>query len=84
VEHVRPGDEARRLARRYADAVGPEYQAATRPETAVRDILVLEAMRADGRNVALATAGTGFSVVLATLRHTLARRRLKGSNPDRA
>jgi len=32
----------------------------------------------------LATAGTGFSVVLATLRHTLARRRLKGSNPDRA
>jgi glutamate dehydrogenase len=56
LEHVRPGDEARRLARRYADAVGPEYQAATRPETAVRDILELEAMRADGRSVAVALA----------------------------
>ncbi len=56
LEHVRPGDEARRLARRYAEAMGPEYQAATRPETAVRDILELEAMRADGRKVAVSLA----------------------------
>ncbi|HSG47375.1 MAG TPA: NAD-glutamate dehydrogenase [Longimicrobiales bacterium] len=54
LEHVRPGDEARRLARRYSEAMSPEYQAATRPETAVQDILELEAMRADERAVAVA------------------------------
>jgi glutamate dehydrogenase len=53
LEAVRPADEARRLARRYAEAFGPEYQAATRPVTAVQDILELEAMRADGRSVAV-------------------------------
>ncbi|MDT8340014.1 MAG: NAD-glutamate dehydrogenase [Longimicrobiales bacterium] len=54
LEHVRPGDEARRLARCYAEGLSPEYQAGTRPETAVQDILELEAMRADGRTVAVA------------------------------
>jgi glutamate dehydrogenase len=53
LESVRPADEARRLARRYAEAFGPEYEAATRPVTAVRDILELEAMRADGRSMAV-------------------------------
>ena len=53
LEGVRPADEARRLARRYAEAFGPEYQAATRPVTAVQDILELEAMRADGRPMAV-------------------------------
>ena len=53
LENVRPADEARRLARRYAAAFGPDFQAATRPQTAVHDILELEAMRPEGRSVAV-------------------------------
>ena len=44
----RPADEARRLAAHYGDAFAPEYKAASSPEVAVRDILVLETMKADG------------------------------------
>jgi glutamate dehydrogenase len=50
---VRPPDEARRLARAYSDAFSGEYQAATAPGEAVRDILEIEAMRADDRPVAI-------------------------------
>ena len=47
LERVRPTDEARRLAERYAEAFSPEYQATTDPDVAVQDILKLEAMIAD-------------------------------------
>jgi len=53
LERVRPPDEARRLARRYSDAVSAEYQAATDPDIAVEDILELEGMAADGRDVSI-------------------------------
>lgn len=54
LERVRPADEARRLSRRYGESFSPEYQASSIPATAVRDILELEAMRADGRTVSVA------------------------------
>ena len=54
LERVRPADEARRLARLYGEAFSPEYQASSEPAIAVRDILELEAMRADDRAVAVA------------------------------
>ncbi len=50
-EHLAVGrapDDAHRLANRYAAAFAPEYQAATDPGAAVRDILELEAMKAAG------------------------------------
>jgi glutamate dehydrogenase len=56
MERVRPADEARRLARHYGEAFSREYQAASAPRTAVHDILELEAMRADGRDVSIALA----------------------------
>ena len=46
---VRPPDEARQLARRYAAAFSPEYQAVTDPNAAVRDVLEFEAMLRDER-----------------------------------
>ncbi len=49
LEKVRPPQEAQRLARAYGKALSREYQAATRPDDAVRDILQLEAMAAEGR-----------------------------------
>ncbi len=45
----RPLDEARRMARHYASAFAPEYKAATDAVSAVRDIMELEAMKAEGR-----------------------------------
>ena len=54
LEKVRPPDEARRLARRYSDGFSPEYQAAMDPDTAVQDILQLEAMQADERMESIA------------------------------
>jgi glutamate dehydrogenase len=54
LERVRPGDEARRLARVYGEAFAAEYKAASSPATAVRDILQLEAMVADDRRVSVA------------------------------
>ncbi len=54
LERVRPADEARRLARRYGEAFSPEYRASSSPSTAMRDILELEAMRADDRTMAVA------------------------------
>ena len=53
LERVRPTDEARRLAERYAEAFSPEYHAATDPDVAVQDILKLEAMAADDRLVSI-------------------------------
>ncbi|HZD06131.1 MAG TPA: NAD-glutamate dehydrogenase domain-containing protein, partial [Longimicrobiales bacterium] len=53
---MRPPDEARRQARRYGEAFSPEYRAATSPAVAVQDILELEAMRAEGRDVSIAFA----------------------------
>lgn len=44
----RPPDDAHRTANRYAGAFAPEYKAATQPDAAVRDILELEAMKAEG------------------------------------
>ncbi|MYG80424.1 MAG: NAD-glutamate dehydrogenase [Gemmatimonadetes bacterium] len=46
---ILPTDEARQLARHYAQSFAPEYKAASDPRVAVRDILELEAMRAEGR-----------------------------------
>ncbi len=54
LERVRPAEGARRLARVYGEAFPPEYQAVTDPAVAVRDILELEAMVAEGREVAVA------------------------------
>jgi glutamate dehydrogenase len=62
LERVRPTDEARRLARRYADTMSAEYQAATDPAVAVEDILALEEMRAEGRVISIALANRGGSV----------------------
>jgi glutamate dehydrogenase len=53
LEEVRSPDEARRLARRYGEGFSPEYQAAVAPERAVIDILELEAMAAEGREVGI-------------------------------
>ena len=53
LERVRPPDDARRHARRYAEAFSAEYQAITSPDMAVQDILELEAMHADGRELSV-------------------------------
>ncbi|TVP57428.1 MAG: NAD-glutamate dehydrogenase [Gemmatimonadales bacterium] len=53
MEKVRPPDEARRLARVYGEAFSAEYQAATEASVAVRDILELEGMAAERRDVAI-------------------------------
>jgi glutamate dehydrogenase len=53
LERVRPAEGARRLTRVYGEAFPPEYQAATEPPVAVKDILELEAMTAEGREVAI-------------------------------
>lgn len=45
-EKVRPADQARCLVGSYARAFGPDYRAATDPEVALQDILVLEEMLA--------------------------------------
>ena len=42
-------EEARRLTRHYVGAFAPEYKAATHPTAAVRDIVELESMKAEGR-----------------------------------
>jgi glutamate dehydrogenase len=59
LERVRPSDEARRLVRAYADSFSPEYRAATKPKTAVRDILELEAMLADERDISIWFSNSG-------------------------
>jgi glutamate dehydrogenase len=53
LEQVRSPDEARRLARRYGEGFSREYQAAVAPERAIIDILELEAMAAEGREVGI-------------------------------
>jgi glutamate dehydrogenase len=55
-------EDARRQAGRYGRAFSPEYRAATDPADAVRDMRVLEAMRADGRDRAIAFANQRESV----------------------
>ncbi len=62
LERVRPADEARRLARRYAEAMSAEYQAATDPAVAVEDILRLEEMRAEERLISITLANRGGSI----------------------
>lgn len=59
LEEIRSGDEARRLARHYAESCSPEYRVATDPADAVRDILELEAMRETGRTVSIALSPRG-------------------------
>ena len=49
LSEVRPAEEAVRMARHYANAFVPEYQAATDAASAVRDIMELESMKAEGR-----------------------------------
>ncbi len=53
MEQVRPPDEARRMARRYSEAFSREYQAAVSPGDAIEDILELEAMATEGRDVSV-------------------------------
>jgi glutamate dehydrogenase len=50
LERTHSSEDARHLAERYGDAFSPEYKAATDPADAVRDLQVLEAMQAEGRN----------------------------------
>ncbi len=56
LERVRPAEGARRLTRVYGEAFPPEYQAVTDPRVAVKDILEMEAMTAEGREVAITFA----------------------------
>ena len=49
LSEVRPAEEALRMARHYSNAFVPEYKAATEAASAVRDIMELEAMKAEGR-----------------------------------
>ena len=60
---VRPRNEARRLARRYATGFGADYRAVADPDAAARDILRLEAMVADGRNLSIALSNPEQSAV---------------------
>jgi glutamate dehydrogenase len=59
LERVRPSDEARRLAQRYGHDFSPEYQAATDPSVAVTDILELETMSAENRDISIGYAAGG-------------------------
>ena len=61
IDRVREGlmraashQEARRQAWRYGEAFSPEYQAVTHPDVAVRDIVEIEAMHAQGRKLSVA------------------------------
>ncbi len=65
LERVRPPDEARRLARTYAEAFSPEYRAATAPVDAVDDVLQLEAMVADERDVSISFSNPEASPAVA-------------------
>jgi glutamate dehydrogenase len=51
-------EEARKQAWRYTEALSPEYQASTHPDVAVRDILELEAMQAEGRKLSVALSNS--------------------------
>jgi len=62
LERVRPADEARRLARICGEDFSPEYQAATDPEVAVTDLLELQAMEAEDREIAIGFANRGYAV----------------------
>ncbi len=61
---IRAPDEAYRLAELYGKAFSPEYKAASDTDTAVSDILELEAMRREGRDVSvvLMNPHTGLAV----------------------
>ena len=54
LEGARPADEARR----YGEAFGEEYRAATAADVAVQDILELEAMQAEDRSVSVSLSNT--------------------------
>ena len=60
---VRPRNEARRLAHRYATGFGADYRAIADPGAAARDILQLEAMVADGRDLSIALSNPKQSAV---------------------
>ncbi|MDX1493023.1 MAG: NAD-glutamate dehydrogenase, partial [Longimicrobiales bacterium] len=53
LESYHSGDEARRLAAHYGEALSREYQAAVPPEVAVQDILEIEAMSDEDRTVSV-------------------------------
>ncbi len=65
LEGLRPGEEARRLAQRYSIAFSAEYRAATEPDVAEQDILELEAMAAEDRNVAVTLSNPEMTEVMA-------------------
>jgi len=65
LERVCPPEVASELARRYANGFDPEYRAATSPETAVTDILELEAMLADGRDTSVSLVNRPARVPIA-------------------
>jgi glutamate dehydrogenase len=56
LERVLSEDEALRQAKRYGEAFNGEYRAATEPSEAVRDLLELETMQAQERNISIAFA----------------------------
>ena len=65
LERVRSPEVAAELRRRYANGFDPEYRAATSPDTAVADILDLDAMVADGRNTSVSLANRPADVPVA-------------------
>ncbi len=66
---VRRAEVARELALEYGEALSLEYQAATDPDVAVVDILELEAMHSEGREVSVALANRPASVLVAGVEH---------------
>jgi glutamate dehydrogenase len=56
LEQLKSTDEARQLAAKYAEAFSPEYKAATSPDVAAEDVVSLEAMAAEGRDMAVSLA----------------------------
>jgi glutamate dehydrogenase len=65
LERVRSPDVAAELARTYVDAFDPEYRAATSADTAVADILELDAMAAGGRDTAVSLVNRPADVPVA-------------------
>ncbi|MEQ1857855.1 MAG: NAD-glutamate dehydrogenase [Longimicrobiales bacterium] len=65
LERVRTPEDASSLARRYAGAFDPEYRASTSPETAVADILEMEAMLSEGRDTAVSLVNRSAEIPVA-------------------
>jgi glutamate dehydrogenase len=65
LQAVSSGDEARRLATYYGEALSREYQAAADPDVAVADIGELEAMATDERAISVRLTNPGPDMAVA-------------------